>query len=313
MDFGRAASTMGRTLAIPAGYFRKRMKISKGLITAAGEPHRRIPLQTLVDSGGVTRTVLSMLVSEVIGSGIERVCVIVPPGEETVYAKAAEGFGDSLHFLPQDGPPGYAQAILRASRFLGGEPFVHLVGDHVYVRGKEGNLAQRVVDLATKEGCCVSAVQPTHESGIGRFGVVGGRPLADRHFVYAVDSVIEKPTPTVAEVSLVISGLRAGYYLAFFGMHVFTPEFLEILERQAAEAPDRSATVSGALAEVARQSRYLAVQSDGRRYDLGPKYGLLRSQLALTLNGRDREELLAGLVELLSLHPAENSGSASSE
>lgn len=289
------------------------MKISKGLITAAGEPHRRIPLQTLVDAGGVTRTVLSMLVSEVIGSGIERVCVIVPPGEEAVYAKAAEGFGDSLYFLSQDGPPGYAQAILRASRFLGGEPFVHLVGDHVYVRGREGNPARRVVDLAAKEGCCVSAVQPTHESGIGRFGVVGGRPLANRHFVYAVDSVVEKPTPTVAEGSLVISGLRAGYYLAFFGIHVFTPEFLEILERRSSEAPPQDATVSGALAEVARQSRYLAVQSDGRRYDLGPKYGLLRSQLALTLNGRDREELLSDLVELLSLHPAENNGSASSE
>lgn len=280
------------------------MKISKGLITAAGEPHRRIPLQTLVDSDGTARTVLSMLVNEVIGSGIEQVCVIVPPGEEAVYAKAAQGFGDSLHFLPQDGPPGYAQAILRARQFLGKEPFLHLIGDHVYVRGKEGNLAQRVVDLAAEEDCCVSAVQPTHERGIGRFGVIGGRPLADRHFVYTVDSVIEKPTPTVAEESLVVSGLRAGYYLAFFGIHVFTPEFLEILEWQTAETAPGGASVSGALAEVAKRSRYLAVQSDGRRYDLGPTYGLLRSQLALTLNGQDREELLASLVELLSDHPA---------
>lgn len=285
------------------------MKISKGLITAAGEPQRRIPLQTLVDSEGVPRTVLSMLVSEVIGSGIEQVCVIVPAGEEAVYASAAEGFGDALRLVPQDGPPGYAQAILRAREFLGREPFVHLVGDHVYVRGKEGNLAQRVVNLAAEEGCCVSAVQPTHESAIGRFGVVGGRPLPNRPFLYTVDSVIEKPTPTVAEERLVASGLRAGYYLAFFGIHAFTPEFLEILERQTAEAPEQDATVSSALAEVARRSRYLAVQSDGRRYDLGPKYGLLRSQLALTLNGPDREELLGDLVELLSLSAEPGRGS----
>lgn len=284
------------------------MKISKGLITAAGEPQRRIPLQTLVDSEGVPRTVLSMLVSEVIGSGIEQVCVIVPAGEEAVYARAAEGFGDSLQLLPQDGPPGYAQAILRAREFLGKDPFVHLVGDHVYVRGKEGNLAQRAVKLAAEEGCCVSAVQPTHERVIGRFGVVGGRPLPNRPSLYTVDTVIEKPTPTVAEERLVASGLRAGYYLAFFGIHVFTPEFLEILERQTAEAPDQGATVSSALAEVARRSRYLAVVSDGQRYDLGPKYGLLRSQLALTLNGPDRQELLAGLVELLSLHTAPGRG-----
>lgn len=285
------------------GNCRKHMKISKGLITAAGEPHRRIPLQTLVDSDGATRTVLSMLLNEVFGSGVEQVCVIVPPGEEAVYAGAAEGFGDSLRFLPQEGPPGYAQAILCGKKFLGREPFVHLVGDHVYVRGAEGNLAQRVVNLAAEEGCCVSAVQPTHESSIGRFGVIGGRRRPDRHSVYEVDSVVEKPTPTVAEERLAVSGLRAGYYLAFFGIHVFTPEFLETLERHAAGETEAAAGVSGALDEVARQSRYLAVQSDGRRYDLGPKYGLLRSQLALTLSGRDREELLAGLVELLSAHP----------
>ena len=304
MDLSCGTGTTAAPINSPLGGSRKRMKISKGLITAAGEPHRRIPLQTLVDSGGVTRTVLSMLVSEVLGSGIEQVCVIVPSGEEAVYAKAAEGFGDALHFLPQDGPPGYAQAILRARHFLGPEPFVHLVGDHVYVRGRAGNLAQRVVDLAAEEGCCVSAVQPTHESGIGRFGVVGGRPLANRRFIYTVDSVVEKPTPTAAEECLAVSGLRAGYYLAFFGIHVFTPEFLEILERQTAEAQEQGTTVSSALAELARRSRYLAVQSEGRRYDLGPKYGLLRSQLALTLNGPDREELLASLVELLSNHSA---------
>ncbi|MDZ7636870.1 MAG: sugar phosphate nucleotidyltransferase [Bryobacterales bacterium] len=282
------------------------MKVTKGLITAAGEPHRRIPLQTLVDSEGVTRTVLAMLVNEIIGSGIEQVCVVVPPGEEAEYAKAAEGFGDSLHFLPQDGHPGYAQAILRADDFLGQEPFVHLVSDHVYVRGSEGNLVKRLVEIASTEGCCVSAVQPTHESSIGRFGVVGGKPLAGHHFVYSIDTVIEKPTPTVAEESLVVSGLRAGYYLAFFGMHVFTPELLTILNRQCANSPSGSTSVSQALAEIARQSRYLAAQSDGRRYDLGPKYGLLRSQLALTLNGKDREELLAGLVDLLAAHPVSN-------
>lgn len=286
------------------------MKISKGLITAAGEPRRRIPLQTLVDSDGVPRTVLSMLVGEVLGSGAEQVLVIVPSGEEAVYAKAVNGFGDSVRFVPQEGPPGYAQAILCGRRFLGEEPFLHLVSDHVYVRGKEGNVARRVVALASEEDCCVSAVQPTHESGIGRFGVVGGRPLAGRRFVYEADTVIEKPTPTVAEERLGVAGLRAGYYLAFFGIHVFTPEFLEALERRNAAEPAGSGAgaVSEALAEVARQSRYLALQTDGRRYDLGPKYGLLRSQLALTLNGPDREELLANLVDLLSAPTAPRGG-----
>jgi len=35
-------------------------------------------------------------------------------------------------------------------------------------------------------------------------------------------TVIEKPTPTVAEQQLLV-GLGAGYYLCFFGMHVLPP------------------------------------------------------------------------------------------
>ena len=39
---------------------------------------------------------------------------------------------------------------------------------------------------------------------------------------------------------------------------------------------------------------------DGRRYDLGARYGLLTAQLALALNGQDRAQVLSQLVELLA-------------
>jgi len=38
----------------------------------------------------------------------------------------------------------------------------------------------------------------------------------------------------------------------------------------------------------------------GRRYDFGVKYGLLTAQLALALSGRERDEVLRGLVELMA-------------
>jgi UTP--glucose-1-phosphate uridylyltransferase len=37
----------------------------------------------------------------------------------------------------------------------------------------------------------------------------------------------------------------------------------------------------------------------GRRYDTGVKYGLLTAQLALAMDGQDRDEVLTGLLELL--------------
>jgi UTP--glucose-1-phosphate uridylyltransferase len=55
-----------------------------------------------------------------------------------------------------------------------------------------------------------------------------------------------------------------------------------------------------ALAELARQEQYLALEADGRRYDLGTAYGLLIAQFALALNGRDRSEVLSQILELLA-------------
>ena len=44
----------------------------------------------------------------------------------------------------------------------------------------------------------------------------------------------------------------------------------------------------------------IALEEPRRRYDIGARYGLLIAQLALALDGRDRSEVLAQLVELLA-------------
>ena len=112
--------------------------------------------------------------------------------------------------------------------------------------------------------------------------------------------MIEKPTPTQAEQKLVVSGIRAGYYLCFFGIHALTPTVMDLLGSALAAAPAAPVTLSSVLAKLARREQYLAFENTGRRYNVGARYGLLTSQLALALNGRDRAEVLAALVELLA-------------
>ena len=49
------------------------------------------------------------------------------------------------------------------------------------------------------------------------------------------------------------------------------------------------------------------------RFDIGGKYGLLSAQIALALNGQDRDEMLTRLLELLmtrSMQEREGPGSA---
>ena len=62
-----------------------------------------------------------------------------------------------------------------------------------------------------------------------------------------------------------------------------------------------SVTLTAALTQLAARERYLACELQGRRVDVGVKYGLLMAQLALALEGRDRDEVLAGLLELVAL------------
>jgi UTP--glucose-1-phosphate uridylyltransferase len=179
------------------------------------------------------------------------------------------------------------------------EPFLHMVGDHLYVSATKPGV-QCLVELAERESCSASGVQPTHERLLSRFGAVAGRRMSGRPGVYRVETVLEKPTPTEAEQRLMVPGIRAGYYLCFFGIHVLTPTVMELLGRRLASEPSGALTLSSVLAELARQEQYLALEDTGRRYDLGARYGLLTAQLALALNSRDRDEVLTHLLELLA-------------
>ncbi len=275
------------------------MHITKAVITAAGRNQRTLPMQTLTDRDGAEKSVLGILVEEVISAGIDEIAVVVVPGDEGPYAATVGDHAGRLHFIPQTDPRGYGHAIHCAKPFVGNAPFLHLVGDHLYVSGNTQSCAQQLVAVAKAENCAVSAVQATRENLLPYYGTVGGKRVPGRKDLYEIDTVIEKPTPTEAELRLIVPGLRAGHYLCFFGMHVLTPAVIEILEWQMANGESRM-TLSAALAELATREKYLALEEQALRYDVGVKYGLVIAQLALALSGNDREEILTRLVEMLA-------------
>jgi len=280
------------------------LKIRKAVITAAGPRQRTLPLNTLIDRDGNEKSVLGILVEEALRAKIEEICVVVAPGDELEYASVVGDHAGRLRFVHQEEPLGYAHAVACAREFVGEDPFLHLLGDHVYVSGIAKDCAQQLVETAEAEDSAISAVQATRETLLPRYGTIGGQRVPGREGLYRVERVVEKPTPTEAEQRLVVSGLRAGHYLCFFGMHVLTPTVMGILERLARPEGWRGVTLSAGLAELAQREQYLAVEVSGRRYDLGNRYGLLTAQLALALSGRDRDEVLSQLIELLLVREA---------
>src|SRR6202451_4175154 len=205
------------------------MQIRKAVVTAAGKNQRNLPMQTLFDQQGVERSVLSLVVREAVRAGITDVCIVVWPGDEEAYARLLADDGARLTFVQQTEARGYAHAVFSSKGFVKDEPFLHFVGDHIYVGQEASGSAKRLVDAATSEGCAISAVQVTRETLLPFYGPIGGQPVPGKPGMYRVETVREKPTPTEAEQSLIVPGLRSGQYLCFYGMHVFTPAIFEIL------------------------------------------------------------------------------------
>ena len=278
------------------------MDVRKAVVTAAAPNQHTLPLQRLVDRDGVDKTALQLIVEEVVGAGVEEICVVIHPGDLSAFERAAGEHLGQIRFVSQDQPRGYGDALLHAREFVAGEPFLHLVGDHLYLSDTSRRSARQLIDVAGEHACGVSAVQQTRENKLPYFGVVGGTRASRRNDLYEVQHVIEKPTPTQAEQELIVAGLRSGYYLCFFGMHVLTPDTLDLLADLIASAgDDHRVTLSDALAILCQRQRHLAVELKGTRYNLGEKYGLLITQLALALRGRDRDRVLTELVELLAI------------
>jgi len=308
------------------------MKVKKAVITAAARGERLYPVADtvqkamlpVIDTDGLHKPVLQIIAEEAFSSGIDELVIVCAPGDGPRYTAAFTSLRDNLirsfrgvtwarqeaeqidyllgriQFAEQTEPLGYGHAVYCAREFVGDEPFLLLLGDYLYVSGNpQRRCATQLIELASQGECSVSAVNPTPEHLIGRYGTGTGKQAPGQSGVYQIEKIIEKPSLSTAELELQTPGLRMGYYLCFFGMHVFTPTLFSILDKYVAQGGS-NILLTPALQELARTETYLALEMKGRRYDLSRRHGLLRAQMALGLAGEAREETLTTMVELLA-------------
>ena len=288
-------------MALDAFPVRMSFRVTKALITAAGPAQRRLPLQTLTNRDGAQKPALAILLDELFAAGIERAGLVLARGDRPAYESLLGTYADRLTLIEQPAPLGYGHAVLCGREFIGNQPFLLQVSDHLYVSHAEKSCTRQLLDLAEAEACAISAVQPTHEGQLQYYGTVGGTLVPGRNGLTAIERVLEKPTPTVAEQQCLVPGLRAGYYLCFFGMHVLTPTLFDLLAAEQAAAPEGKFGLSPSLNALAAREKYLATLLEGRRANLEAHFGLLRAQIALGLSGTNRAEVLALLAEELAL------------
>jgi UTP--glucose-1-phosphate uridylyltransferase len=312
-------------------------KVRKAVITAAGRGTRQYPASTavqkemfpLVDRDGLTKPVIQIIGEEAIDSGIEEICIITQPGEEKHYreyfrrlddemVKAFRGkdwaileseklgaFGERLYFAEQHSPEGFGHAVYQARQFVGNDPFLLLLGDHVYISDVKDRCARQLIKVFEQYMLdAVTGVQPTLERQLHLFGTIRGEPIDPAKGIYKAQLIIEKPSIELAREKLTTPGMPAGNYLSHFGMHVFSPRIFESLEYLINNnIREKNEIQLTAAQEHLRQhcDKYWCVITQGQRYDTGIPYGLMETQLALALNGVHRTEICEAIARILAM------------
>jgi UTP--glucose-1-phosphate uridylyltransferase len=311
-------------------------KVRKAVITAAGRGTRQFPASAavqkemfpLVDRDGLTKPVIQIIGEEAIDSGIEEICLIVQPGEQQHYRdyfkrlndqtiKAYRGkdwailqseklgaFGERLSFVEQKTPEGFGHAVFQAKEWVGSEPFLLMLGDHIYISDTKERCAKQLIKVFEEgEADAVTAVTPTLERMLHLFGVLRGTPVPMATDLYKVELIVEKPTVEFARKNLSTMGLPAGNYLGHLGMYLFSPRIFDSLEyliknniREKGEIQ-----LTPAQEHLRQQTdKYFAVIPQGARFDTGVPFGLMETQIALALNGVHRAEICESIARMLA-------------
>lgn len=311
-------------------------RVRKAVITAAGRGTRMYPatitiqkeMLPLMDRDGITKPAIQVIIEEALDSGIEEVCLVVnrhnlpqieahfgplPASEMRLFkgkdwallqSAKLQQIASRLTFVEQPSPEGYGHAVWCAREFVGDEPFLLMLGDHIYTSGTENRCARQIIDVYEKYGAHVSAVQQTPAELLHLFGTVRGRLIQESPRVYDVDHIFEKPPVEYAEQNLRVEGLLWGMYLCFFGMHLFNPSLFDSLQH----AIDNELREKGEFQLTSAQERlreagerYLAFEAVGDRHDIGIPFGYAQTQAALAVNSVFREQMLAALVTMLAV------------
>ncbi len=299
--------------------------VKKAVITAAGKGTRQYPATNtiqkemfpLVDRDGITKPTLQLVVEEAVGAGVEEVAIIIQPEiADTVRAhfqglsekerpfftnkewgleqsRKLHDLGSRIFLIYQQKQEGFGHAVFSARQWVGNEPFLLMLGDHVHVSKSESSCAAQLVNIYDRYQKSIFAVKQTPAQQLYLFGTVDGRLLQTAPPVYQVTQVVEKPGIEYAREKLRIPELPVDTFLTFFGLYVFTPAVFEHLDENI-KNNDRERgefQLTTAQGQLCAGEGALAMEIDGLALDIGTPLGYVETMLSLAAHGRYGQQI----------------------
>jgi UTP-glucose-1-phosphate uridylyltransferase/mevalonate kinase len=282
-------------------------KVRKALIPAAGFGTRLFPaskatkkeLFPIVDREGIAKPAILLIVEEALSAGIEDVIIIVQendldafesffnmqitienynklPRHFQEYARRILDIGRRVSFITQKAQEGFGHAVFCAREAIGNEPFLLMLGDHLYRSRTGASCAQQLIDAYAAHGMSVLGLRRTPEDMIANFGTTTGVWLEEARLLN-ITEFAEKPTVDYARSNLRVAGLPEGEYLTVFGQYIIKPQVFDYLEEHIRNNVRERGEfqLTSALDRLRQEDGFLGLIIDGQRYDIGlPEYYL---------------------------------------
>ncbi|MBP1889180.1 UTP--glucose-1-phosphate uridylyltransferase [Clostridium moniliforme] len=282
------------------------MKVKKAIIPAAGLGTRFLPATKAQPKEMlpiVDKPTIQFIIEEAIASGIEEILIITGRNKKCIedhFDKSIEleleleksgktelleivrDISDmvDIHYIRQKEPRGLGHAIHCAKTFVGNEPFAVLLGDDVV--DSEKPCLKQLMDCYEEYKTSILGVQTVPEEDVSKYGIVDGIHIEDR--VYKVKDLVEKPKKEEAPSNV-----------AILGRYIITPQIFEILENTK-PGKGNEIQLTDALKTLISHEAMYAYNFEGRRYDVGDKFGFLQATIEF---GLKKDELRPQLLEYL--------------
>jgi UTP-glucose-1-phosphate uridylyltransferase len=283
------------------------LKVRKALIPAAGFGTRLFPaskatkkeLFPIVDRDGIAKPAILLIVEEAIEAGIEEVIIIVQKGDLEAfssffrtqisienynklprpfqdYARRLLEIGQRVTFVVQPAQEGFGHAVYCAREAIGNEPFLLMLGDHIYRSTSGQSCARQLLEAYQKHGSSIVGLRRTPEDRIANFGSATGVWVEECRLLN-VTEFAEKPTVDYARSNLRVPGLSEGEYLTVFGQYILKAKVFDYLEEHIENNVRERGEfqLTSVLDQLRQEDGFLGYMMEGRRFDIGlPKYYL---------------------------------------
>lgn len=285
-------------------------KVRKAIIPAAGYGTRFLPATKALAKEMlpiVDKPTIQFIVEEALESGIEEILIVTGKSKRSIedhfdsnieLERHLENKGKlellekmksdphiNLYFVRQPYPKGLGDAVLQAKAFVGDEPFVVMLGDDLMM--DDVPLTKQLMNVYDQTTASALAVMEVPHEDTHKYGVIAPEgEISDG--IFNVDHFVEKPKPEDAPSNL-----------AIIGRYLLTPEIFEILENQEPGAGNE-VQLTDAIDTLNKTQRVFAKRFDGKRYDVGNKFGFMEMSIEYALQHPEvKDQMVPYLKKLI--------------